>query len=641
MGCGVDESRSAALNRRRLLAGLACTGGVGVAGCLTGSEQSSDPDDATDGVTMLHTDHWNPTETNVNTWASGRETPWWANYVWGGLVVHTNLADELIYGLASESAMGEDNRSYVITYDDEWTFWNGDPVTVEDVLLSTRIQNFRDHRQSIHPDSPVEVHSDSDPIRIEYPLGCPTNPARVRQDLRYETLSLGYDAMREFVERFRDASSADAYEEIERDLTEHHLSLEEFVDEGWGLGLWEPADWGPDYVTHRKVEDHPLADETNLSTWTWLAEGNDLNVDRYVQNGQVDFVRASDIRSLQNPDFDSVHEIGTGAQVGLRFNRRNDHLDKRAVRRAFAYAIDYQALSKDLRAGIDSSTIPIRLQNGTSQHIQRTLMDADTLETFIDYGRRADLESAEATLQDAGYSRNGAGVWEHPDDGELAFDHVTPPWTPYEFSANWLADKLDDFGIRLSVTHEPIGSFREKWYDTYEFDIATWFQHKLHPSAYFDLGSQGSGLGYYQEIVGQGATGDGGEDQANTDTPGGDCAPRTPPLVADRTNRLKQPVHPEHPAEIGARDGPMTELRPFQLVQGMKRAQDDRELRELVHEISWYCNYQMPHVGLYNEAFTHYGNTARYEFPEEGSTLYNTKDAWQWVAMGGVDVRTE
>jgi len=635
---GVGGSRPATVQRRRLLSTLACGCAVGTAGCLDGGGQSSDDTSGSDGLTQLSLDYWNPTKVNVNPWDTSRNTPWWADYVWGALVMHTNLADEQMGWLASSFEMGADNRSYIITYDDDWTYWNGDPLTVDDVLLETRIGNFRDHQQETHPETPVGILSESDPIRIEYPLSCPTNPARVRQDLRFENVFLPHDAGREFVERFQDATTDDAYEEITNDLLEHQVSLETFVEEGWGLGLWKPDEWGQDYVIHRRVEDHPWADRTNLSQWTWLVEGDDLNVDRYIQNGQADFIRASNVRNLQNPDFEKVHEIGTGAQVGLRFNRRNDHLDKLAVRRAFAYAIDYQALSADLRAGIDSQTVPIRSQNGTSRHVQQNFMDEAVPEEFIDYGKRARLESASTALEDAGYSRTDDGIWEHPDDGILVFDHLTPQWEPYEFATNWLADRLDDFGIRLNVTAEPTGKFRERWYETYEFDVATWFQHKLHPSAYYDLGSQGSGLGYYRELVDQAASDSG--DETNDDS-ASTCEPRTPPLTAERTKRLHQPVHPEYPAEIGARDSSKTELRPFQLVQQMERAQDAGRLQELVHEVAWYCNYRMPHVGLYNEAFTHYGNTTEYSFPDRGSKLYNTKDLWQWVARGGVDHRTD
>jgi len=249
---------------------MAAAGVAGVAGCIGGGGESS----GQNNVFRSFFGNWSPSDANVNQHSAATGPPWWAGNVWGSNVMHANQNNELLFGFAEDIEFSDDGKSYTVTYEDGWTFWDGREITAEDILTERVVFNYKQHNQKQSPSSPHEVVSD-DPIKIKYEYKCPKNKDFIISDLQNEKVFLGRKPYREFIERFEDASSESTYTDIKQDLEEFRLSLKEVRDKNLGCGLWKPVNWDGTSITHEKYEDHPRADQTNIETLArTLAEHN-------------------------------------------------------------------------------------------------------------------------------------------------------------------------------------------------------------------------------------------------------------------------------------------------------------------------------------------------------------------------------
>jgi ABC-type transport system substrate-binding protein len=443
--------------------------------------------------------------------------------------------------------------------------------------------------------------------------------------MKNEKVFMGRRPVEDIIQQYEDATADSEYQKIGQELNDRRISLQQLRDENMGCGLWKPVGWDNTSITMEKYEDHPLAEENDIDKWEGLIVSSDKRKTNLAKQGKVDTVKGKVINDPGNTPLDEVRTVPTGAQINLRFNFKNDHLANRPVRQAFAYALDNKKIIRALEQGKGITSGLVDVQNGSSSQIQDNFMDDSVLDSFIDYGVSGDTDTAEKILKDAGYSRNGDGIFAN-DDGPLEFDHKIPPWSPYGFVSKLIAEELQDFGISLQPTVLSSNGWGNTWWSGYDFDVATYFQSGSHPASWYGLSQQGGGLGYYQSAV----------DSEKVDP--NSCSTDTPPLSSDTTERLNMPIHPEYPEEIGATGGSMKQLNPFQLINRMQAAESTDELTDLLHEMAWYINYQVPHVGLYDEIDVLFGNTEEFSYPTEEShpAVYNTKTWFQTMNSSGI-----
>ncbi|WP_415379149.1 ABC transporter substrate-binding protein [Halosimplex sp. TS25] len=580
---------------------------------------------------------FNPVEGNFNPQSPNSNSEWFFNRIWGDLTIQANLQGMPITFMADSFEVADDGSSATLTLGEAYQWWDGTPVRPKDLLTTRTYTNFTQHYQETHPDNPAEVLQEQ-PAKIRFNYRCPTNPDLALLNQRNSLNFPRYEFYEPWFERYRDASSESAIESVTKEFNEESLSLQTVVDEGYGCGLWKPADWDTQRIVHEKVDDHPRADNTNLQQFTIDLLGSNQKITQAISNGEVDAgnVGAISGTSVPNRNMEVVHSVPTGAQIGLKLNKANPHLAKPRVRRALAYAINYEDITTALDSGLGVNAMTVRTQNMTSRQMENNYLPDGALEQMIDYGSTAKLDEATRLMEAAGYTKED-GTWTDEEGRSVNLTHITPPWNKYKFISDYLSNKLGEFGIQTKVQSLSYSGLMNKWQNTFEFDVMTWFQSGLHPAVWYSLGRNGKG---WQELRGWGLN-----MLANPGESADSCEPRPLEISGGKEvdDRLGQPIRPEYPAEVGTETLDLSQvsetntLEPFVLNDSMRRTTSREELEDLAAEFAWYANWAVPNLELFDEVFTHYGNTEKFVFPNPDQDVYHLRNHWQWMLHGAVD----
>jgi peptide/nickel transport system substrate-binding protein len=624
-------------NRRDVLATIAGVGGVGLAGCMGGQTASQGGPNAGgdgSGFSWVYYTDWNPTSANVIPYSVNTNTPWFMRPLWGNMTVVMNLDITPIKYMVKSVEQADDGTSTTLTFKDGYTFWDGTPVTAKDLLIARKMYNFQTHYQEFGPKRKAKIVQDSPP-KIKFTSDCPVNPTLALLRQRFNTAFLKHDYMSDILKQYRNASGEAEINDITQKLNNITLSIQEMVDKNLACGLWKPTDWDTSHITHKKVKDHPLAEKTNIDKFTVSLLNSNQKITQAVSNNEVDSGSLGDISGTSIPgDMETIHQVETGAQINLRLNYRNKHLKKQAVRRALAYVINYKEIVKALKSGIGVKAKSVKQQNMASPLIEEKYLPDGFNDKLIDYGQKARTDKAAKLLTGAGYSKKG-GVWTDSSGSPIRLTHITPKWNSYKFVSDYLSSKLKKFGIKTNVLALSSSGFQNKWRNTFDFDMATWFQSGMFPSEWYNLAKNGKG---YAEFRGNTSN-----LIKNSDAPKG-CTYKNPPkLTQKRGKRLHQPVRPKFPAKVGAHSmnisGKAQTLKPFSYVNKMTRTQSEKKLADLTSNFAWYANWSMPSISLFNELFAHYGDTKNFSYPSKDDPEYNQRNIWEWAA--GADIQAK
>ena len=667
-----DGQRIEQLNRRKILAALGGGGMVSIAGCSgpqedgsggsgnesttmagesgnNGSSETQSPiSTSTQGGTpkdgnfnWVYKTSFNPVEANLNPEALSSNVPWFMNRIWGGMSVQANLNGEPINIMAESFEVSDDGKTVTITFKEGFKWWDGTPLRAKDILAQTWYGNYTQYYQKTAPNREIEVLQE-EPPKIRFNYKCQQNPQLALLNRRFSLNFPKYEFFEPALEKFADADGSESKTNtIAKDFGEKTLSMQDIVDEGWGLGLWKPSDWNTQRIVHTKVAEHPFADRTNLEKFTVEMLESNQKITQALSNDEVDGGDVGQISGATVPS-DSVeinHTVPTGAQIGLKLNKANEHLAKPRVRRAMAYVINYEEVLKVLKSGLGVNAKYGGIQNASSSQIEENYLADDVLNEMIDYGKSAEVEKATQLMKDAGYSKQG-GVWTDSSGSKISLTHIAPSWNKYYFISNYLNEKLGSFGIQTSVQALSSSGFQNKWQNTFEFDMATWYQQGLHPALWYGLGRNGKG---WQELRGWGLS--------MLANPGDEvnCESTKLEIKDGKTvdDRLSQTIRPEYPAEVGTETldvgsvGETKTLNPFVMVDTMRATQSSEELKRLSGEFAWYANWAVPNIELFDEVFTHYGDTENFSYPSEDAKEYSLRDLWIWANLGLIDGNPE
>lgn len=131
------------------------------------------------------------------------------------------------------------------------------------------------------------------------------------------------------------------------------------------------------------------------------------------------------------------------------FNVLNKHLKKPQVREALALAMDKAALMSDLFTPLYGDVLPAAgLGNSYWMSNQP---DYEDHAGEAGYGQ-GDIDGAKAALESAGYTLNGNGIYEHPEDGVLSLRVGTTGGNRLrELQEQSLQQQYDEAGIEISI----------------------------------------------------------------------------------------------------------------------------------------------------------------------------------------------
>ena len=640
-----DTSDSRRLSRRQLLALTSGAATVGLAGC---SGKSPDTDDSTteesQGGTPLTTEinirkpvSWTPGDANVNPFASQSDFEYWAEYMWWESMTYPNNSGEPIWWLADDIRLEGGGCDVVIELSDQYTWWDGTPVTAQDMYTTQQIALYKDYGGPDQVDGSWVLE---DEYTLRHKLAGPANPD-VQKSSYFTPLVAKHDYFKSWLQKFEDAGGEDAINSVAQDLDGHKISLADLTEKGLGCGMWQPTQFDPTEVTHKKYDDHPRADWTNLDTFNWVLMADNQKSIQALQSGRFDFGDKMLTQVQQNDDLEVFSQFSMGGVPKLAINFENKHLARRPVRRAMAYLIDHEELVQIIKGSHGQEYVPHRNSMGMSSTLADQWLSDEFRNSLINYGTKSQPDKAATVLEDAGYTKDGS-VWVGPDgDAVEGLQYLTPPWAIYETIGKYISPKLKEFGFGNKLIVPSGSSFWNTWGETFDFDMCNWFTNATHPSAAFST-TTAAGIGRYDNH------------KESVDPPQGcEVNRKEPPLKQETSEKLNHPIRPKFPTEVGSMEssGDTQTLYPFKWSNILAQTQDKAEVRDLTEKLVWFHNWQLPHIGFYEETRTFWGKTDTFDFPKPGevddhpnaeATVHeHTTTAMEYLVKGHISAKTE
>jgi peptide/nickel transport system substrate-binding protein len=139
------------------------------------------------------------------------------------------------------------------------------------------------------------------------------------------------------------------------------------------------------------------------------------------------------------------------------FNLFNEHLSDPDVREALAFAMDKSVVMTALYTPLFDDLLP---ENGLGN-----VYWMSNQPPYEDHAGEAgygtgDVDSAAELLEGAGYSRDGDGIWEHPDKGPLSLRVGTTGGNQLrELQIQLLQEQLREAGIQIEIDNVPGGAY--------------------------------------------------------------------------------------------------------------------------------------------------------------------------------------
>jgi peptide/nickel transport system substrate-binding protein len=645
---GMDDQSS--ISRRQLLALSSGAAMAGLAGCFGQDPDEPDVSDLTNDGTNSGGDgggksattlsirapiSWTPKNANINPFATQGDIEYWMQYMWWEALTYPNAVGEPIRWLAKDISLEKGGCRVVITLKDDYTWWDGAPVTAKDVWITEMISDYQGFGGPDQTDDSWEV---TGKYELVHELPGPANPALEKSS--YLSLVSKHDYFKSWLEKFQDASGKKSVDKVARNLNNHEITLKDLTDKGLGCGLWKPVQYDPTQVISEKHQDHPRADWTNLDAFEWVLIADDQKAIQAMQAGRFDMGDKLLRQAESNDKLEIFSEFITTGLPKLTMNFNNKHLARRPVRRAIAHLIDHEELVQVIKAKQGQPYKPHRNVTGMSRMLYDQWLPNSFREKFIDYGVNAQPRKAEQTLTDAGYSKKG-DVWVGPDGDSISgIQYLTPPWSIYETIGKYISPKLKNFGIKNKLIIPSSSGFWQTWSETYDFDMCNWFATTSHPAYAFSTASA-QGLGMYDKFV-----------KVKEKKSKSCMVDRSvPELEQKRSIKLNHPIRPQYPTKVGAeeRNGKGQTLYPIKWNNIMSQTQDESEVQDLTKKLAWFYNWQVPHIGFYNETRSYWGRTDKFSFPQPSkvdnhpsakATLTEHKtSAMEFLTKGHIDAK--
>lgn len=583
---------------------------AGLAGCS--GQNPNDPSVGTDDpngkrattLSMRAPISWTPKTANINPFATQGDIEYWMEYMWWESLTYPNAVGEPAMWLAKDISLEGGGCKAVITLKEDYTWWDGSPVTAKDVWTTAVINDYITHGG---PDKAGDSWKVNGEYEIVHNLSGPANPSIQKTSADYLNLVAKNDYFQSWIDKLEDADGKKAVEKVVTNLKKDKITLADLTEKGLGCGLWKPTSYDPTQAVHEKHSDHPRADWTSLEKFTWELVEDDQKAIQEMGASTFDMGDKLLKQAKENDETEVFSEFITPGMPKLAMNFKNKHLARRPVRRAIAYLIDHEELVQVIKTKQGQPYQPHNNVTGLSSILYDEWLPEEYRGKLIDYGVDAQPEKAKKTLENAGYTKDG-DVWVGPDGDPIkGLKYLTPPWSIYETIGKYVSPKLKQFGIKNKLTIPSSSGFWKSWDETFDFDMCNWFSNAPHPASAFTIdGAQG--LGKYLELY-----------KPNKNN-GSSCAVdrSVPELTQKRSNKLNHPLRPQFPKTVGSMEieGEGQTLYPIKWNNIMTQTQKQSEVKDLAQKLVWFHNWQVPHIEFYEETRTFWGKTGVFDFPK-------------------------
>jgi hypothetical protein len=595
---------------------LGATSQLGFAGCGGGTDGPTpipgDGETTADSTKLVSRIDWSWAvgDTEFNRFSAASNYPVDQTGVFfDPMVSYSPTENRFLYDL-SDGAPYMDGCDLHVPLKDTYTWWDGEPVTARDREVLGHIVPY------FCCGGPEEVPWESVMVS-EYEFK-EQKVGEFNEAFASINMMQGIRAKasywESYLERLQDASTSDAVQTIVKEIRDKQVTMDEFIEEGLGYGLWKPVDYTSSSVTLEKYEDHPQADKTDLEEWEWRVINTDQSFYQAFAQDRFDLGQDPVEQNVQNvpEDIETVVEYAGRFGRKLGINWRNKHLARRPVRRALNYVIDREALTTILP---DVSAVSQQTGSMPDSLVEKWV-GPDFLDQIIDYGTSSKREQAAQVLREAGYERGRNDIWTDPDGDRIeGLRFIAESGSDTALLGDTISGLLSDFGIETSFSTLEPGTYQnivDPRSGSGDFDLSI---HEAgpngpHPSRMWDYVSP--------RVV------DNFQIPANIDSPEG-CSIEAPSVewIDDSGSVFNVPVNPApaFPGTVGAEsiDGEGQRVNPIKAGARLRFAIGDEEIRRISRRLAWWVNFNAFHVYLHSFERSLWMDTTNFAIGEDAT----------------------
>lgn len=562
---GVSEL-SNGMTRRRL---LAASGGISLSALAGCTEVGGGNGGVVDSSTVFgHGFPSLPGQTQLNPWAGNYPYNLYT-LLFEPATVSTPRGGHRLSDLLERVTI--DGTTVTVEYSDEYTWWNGEPVTARDRWVGHRIHSY------VADETPRTTLVDEYTLRYE--LDHPLSRQLVLSEIVVDAIDTAAWLFEPWLERLEDATTRSAREDIIKRLHRWELSLEEANEKGFGCGPYEFSEVSPNRLILKQFEKHPRADDVSIQK-IWLPVTQGFRSGELLGQGDLDGGQGLLAnRKVDTPSY--IEQLARYPTVGgtkLVLNWRNDHLARRRVRRALLCVLPIDTIVSSAEWGE-----PPTIQTGMTRPPEQRWLDETERDRLQRYPVEADTKRAATLMRETGYYRH-EGRWHDADGKEVTFRLRTPLWSAWASSAQMIEQSLNSFGFSVSVLQTSDASFRAVT-QREEYDLLLWWTTGRPYVAYDVTDTNPATLGY-------------GLTNQSSDTGGKPVRPSVPTPDGERTIDLREQW------------------------RRIERPSPERETQETVSLFARWWNYDLPDILLATQHSGVWGNTRDFTWPADDDPVY-------------------
>jgi peptide/nickel transport system substrate-binding protein len=552
--------------RRQFLTGVGAVAATGLAGC---SDADGESDIVGSSDVFGHAFPYTPSSVNLNPWPGGSYPYDFYTLVYEPKSVWVPGEGRRLTDLVTDLTV--ERRTATVTFSDEFRWWNGEPVTARDQWVYERIQS-----ATADEDRPAVELVDEYTLRYEFDAEL-ARPM-VLSHVGGEPIHTADWLFEEWVDRFEQASTASAHEDVVDELHESRIPLEQALDEGFGNGPYELTEASLNRVMLERFEDHPRAGAIDIPR-LWLPVLQTSARDAFVADGKIDGGRGRLAEVDGNPAafVEELDNYQSTNGTKLVFHWDHPDLRHRAVRDAIQAAIPVDQVVETGGFGDE-----VAVQTGLSAPSRGRWLGEDR-SAFRSRPVAADTDRASELMRSVGYTREGED-WRRPDGTKASIRLRTPIWQNWKFAADVVDQALSTFGFDVDYRQLPdtqvVADVRR-----FNFDVMLWPSDARAYRTYDVTSPLAATIGY-------GITDSGTE-----------------------TSIHGKPVS----VSLPDRDEPVDLYEEW---QRLRTAPDGATARESIATFAHWWNHALPDVQLATQRTAVWGNTRDFDWPEADGATY-------------------
>lgn len=404
-------------------------------------------------------------------------------YMWGNIIDGVlGIPDDPLPALAT--GLERDGNSVTINLDDRFTWWDGKPVTADDLAIRHTLDLLAQNRNWERIFEDVHVIDDHT-YQVIVTTGANDNV--VRDSIYNSLIATHPEVYGKFLpeDGSRGAGAYDHLSTFERQKKAAQLSSVRFKGpwkEGSGYerrvigwGPWKMADWGDRTITLELYEDHPFADRINFPTVVFKGFTTDQARYQALLSHNFSGIEMSPTETVWNQlnkdRYQTLHHRnGQAGAMAFNYDTFPDH----RVRQAMAYALNKEEVVKN--AGMpEVAFFEHKFESGYPAN--REKHDKFFGENFVDELTKypKDVEKASDLLREAGWEKRD-GQWHDQNNKEVELTVKTPvSWIAWVNIGKSITEELEEFGIKTEFKTEELVVYYAQTMIQSDYDIALWW----------------------------------------------------------------------------------------------------------------------------------------------------------------------